>query len=170
MAHIEALDARTSLGVGAMETLYWWRNRAPVEESDDYTGLSVARLATIANLANLTNLAPPIEVEDLPGNRMRERVQREPTPDTLYAAATDVELLAAIRAEKTNALFAVGTGVLATTAPAAAAAYAIAVHHSVALGFAVAGLLAACFAMAQAVRSFVTARSLTVPDFNKIEA
>ncbi len=159
MAHIEAFDDHTPSAVGAMETLYWWRNRMPTETLGEHPGVTVARLATIANLTT------PIGIENLPRNYMRARVSREPTPDTLHAAAADVEVLAAIRAEKTNATFAVATGLLATTAPAAAAAYAFTVHHSVALAFAIAGMLAACFAMVQAVRGLVTAHKLTPPDF-----
>jgi hypothetical protein len=161
MAHLEALDARGASGIGAMESLYWWRTKAPQSDARERAGLSVARLAVIAGIAEPA-------ADELPGNSMRERAarrrQQEPHRDDFRDAAAEVELLAAIRAEKTNARFAVATGILATTAPSAAAAYAVTIHHPVALGFAMAGVLAACFALGQAIRSLVAANALSVED------
>jgi len=161
MAHLDLLE---SPGGGDLAALYWWRrDAAPADAEKEEAPPLTARLMALAETAVPT--IPPIV--DLPGNRLKANAEARRTRAAVAAIkaeiALDPDLQAAIRHERRNALIAVATGLLATSAPAAAAIYAAALHELVALGFAMAGVFAASFAFYHALRWFLLMRSDELP-------
>ena len=160
MANVDLLDDRSGTG---LDSLYWWRRAAPEDASLTGTVVPLRRPTLVADAAN----DDAIEIADLPGNQLRARAaQLREVPVAQVPLAIDPtasELLAALRREKRNAIFAVATGGVATAAPAAAAVYAAVVHRPTAFGFAVAGVAAASFALINAVRWLVLLRNSKLP-------
>jgi hypothetical protein len=157
MAHLDLIETRAA---ATMETLFWWR-RDSARETMPATPLA-QRLIALAERAAPT--AP--RLVDLPGNRLQANAETRRAAAAATAARADLldpDLLAAIRCERRNALVAVATGLIATAAPATAAVYAAAMHESVALGFAMAGMFAASFALYHAARWALLMRSDELP-------
>jgi hypothetical protein len=158
MAHLDLLEKRADADLAA---LYWWRRDGAAPEDTEQSALT-QRLAALAERAAPTT--PPIV--DLPGNRLRanaEARRARATQAVKDEIALDPALLAAIQWERRNALVALATGLIATAAPAAAAIYAATMQQPIALCFALAGTIAASFALYHAARWFVLMRSTDLP-------
>ena len=159
MAHLDLLESPKS---GDLAALYWWRRDAADADTQAAAPLT-ARLLSLAEQAVPT--PPPIV--DLPGNRLKPNAEARRTRAAVAAIkaeiALDPDVQAAIHIERRNAIVAVATGLIATSAPAAAAIYAAAMHELVALGFAMAGVFAASFACYHALRWFLLMRSDALP-------
>jgi hypothetical protein len=155
MAHLDTLETRADTHLAA---LYWWRR--------DGAPPSTPLQEQLISLAERAAPATP-HLVDLPSDRPRANTEAKQTSaaaTTPAAAETlDPDLLAAIRRERRHASFAVATGLIATAAPAAAAIYAAAAHESIALGFAMAGMCAASFALYHAMRWLLLLRSDELP-------
>jgi hypothetical protein len=160
MAHLDLLEKRTDADMAA---LYWWRRDAAPPDTE-----AAPPLAERVRLVALPEPAPATpEVFDLPGNRLRANAAARRARETQTLKdeiALDPDLLAAIQLERRNALIALVTGLIATSAPGAAAVYAAATHQPVALCFAMAGTFAASFALYHALRWFLLMRSDALPN------
>ena len=159
MAHLDLLEKRADADMAA---LYWWRRDAAAREDTDVPAPLADRLVSLVERTAPT--VPPIV--DLPGNRLRANAEARRAREAQALKdeiALDPALLAAIRWERRNALVALATGLLATAAPAAAAIYAATMHQPIALCFALAGTLAASFALYHAARWFLLMRSTDLP-------
>lgn len=158
MAHLDLADTRAS---GDLDALYWWRRDDEARAATSTESSLAQRLAALAERA----LPPAPQIVELPGNRLRENAAARRAADlaTLQREELDADLLAAIRHERRNAVYAVATGVIASAAPATAAVYAATTHENVALGFALAGTFAASFALYHAVRWLMLMRSDELP-------
>jgi hypothetical protein len=155
MAYLDALETRAD---ATMATLYWWRRDAACPATP-----LPQRLESLAERA-----APGPRLIELPGNRLRANAEARRTSAAATTpaatAALDPDLLAALRQERRHATFAVATGLIATAAPAIAAIYAVAAHGGgVALGFALAGMGSAAFALYHALRWRLLLRSDELP-------
>lgn len=156
MAHLDAIETRGDANLAA---LFWWRRDASSETEPRAT--LAQRLSALAERA-----APVPQIDDLPGNRLRANAMARRAAAASpgdEADEIDPDLLAALHYERRNALVALATGIVATAAPAAAAVYAATSHETVALGFAMAGMFAASFALYHAARWFLLMRSDALP-------
>ena len=158
MAQLDLHDERVDADLA---TLYWWRRDESREHTEQAAGLS-KRLVAVAERA----AAAPRSVA-LPGNRLRANAGVRHAPETLaskHAIALDSHLLSAIRSERRSALLALAIGLIAAAAPMAAAIYAAIMREPVALGFAIAGGVAASFALYHAARWFLLTRADAPPN------
>jgi hypothetical protein len=160
MAHLEPDENRTAADMAA---LYWWRRDIAQHVDTEEAAPLMQRVAALAERAAPST--PP--VVDLPGNRLRAKAEarraRE-APTLKNEIALDPALAAAIRSERHNALVTLVVGLIATAVPVAAAIYAAAMREPVALGFAIAGGVAASFALYHAARWFLLMRSDAPPN------
>ena len=160
MARRALLDDCDSADLAA---LYWWR-RDSEREGRGNSPLPATRLK-----ARAAQAAPAVpSAGEWRGNRFEvdAAARRAPRAEaaTERETARDPDRRAAMRPERRNAMIAVATGLIATAAPAAAAIFAAAVHVPLALGFAVAGVFAASFALYHALRWFLLMRSDALPN------
>ena len=159
MAQLDLHDGRAEADLA---TLYWWRRDESGENTEHAAWLS-KRLVAVAERA----AAAPRSVV-LPGNRLRAnaRIRRVPeTPAPKNEIALDSHFLATIRSERRGAIVALAIGAIAAAAPMAAAIYAAMMREPVALGFAIAGGVAASFALYHATRWFLLTRADAPPNF-----
>lgn len=145
-----------------MAALFWWRRDTAAREPAGEPAPLDERLVSLAERA-----PPPPRLIDLPGNRLRAQVatravRRAPAPKN--EIALDPHLLAALRSERRSALVALAVGLVATAAPLAAAIYAAIMLQPIALGFAIAGGVAASFALYHAARWFLLTRADALPN------
>lgn len=147
MAHLDAI-ATNAGGSPDWETLYWWRRDAsPAAASAEPLR---SRLALLAERA-----APSPRPTELPGNNLQARARAplySSPAATAGASVPDPELVAAVRRERRSAAFALASGLVATAASIAAAIYSAAAHETMAVFVALAGVLAASFALYHAAR------------------
>jgi hypothetical protein len=160
MAHLDLLEKPADADMAA---LYWWRRDTAAAETEEAPPLAErVRLVALSEPATTTP-----EIFDLPGNRLRANAAARRARETQTLKdeiARDPDLLAAIQHERRNALVALATGLIATSAPGAAAVYAAATHQPIALCFAMAGTFAASFALYHALRWYLLMRSDVLPN------
>lgn len=161
MAHLDLVETRAA---GNLDALYWWRRDA-ARDAKPAEPLAERLVALAERAAPSTFNTDTPQIVELPGNRLRANAERRRAADlaTLKSEELDADLLAAIQHERRNAMYAVATGLVATSAPATAAVYAATTHENVALAFAMAGTFAASFALYHAVRWLLLMRSDEVP-------
>ena len=163
MAPFDRVENRAGADMAA---LYWWRGDTAKREDAESAPL-MQRIASLAERAVL-NKSP---TDELPGNRLRANAEarrvREapaPAPTPTHESVLNPALLAAIRSERRDALVALAVGLIATIVPVAAAIYAAVMREPIALGFAIAGGIAASFALYHAARWFLLMRSDALPN------
>jgi hypothetical protein len=159
MANLDPVENRTDADMAA---LYWWRRDTAKREDAEAMSL----MQRIASLAERAVLNKPHTAE-LPGNRLRANAKARRARESQALTnelALDPALLAAIRCERRNALVALATGLVATAVPVAAAIYAAVMREPIALGFAIAGGIAASFALYHAARWFLLTRADAPPN------
>lgn len=150
MADLDAFETRAP---GDWEALFWWRGDTARPDPRE-----VLRQRLLA-LVEQSDALP------LPGNRLQaNREVRRIAASASAVAPTlapgvGIAFLATIRRERRKAGIAVATGLIATTASAAAAVYAAGSLETIALVFALAGLCSASFALYHAMRWLLVMRS-----------